>query len=1021
MLTLAFPLLACTVGALAAVLPTVLPATTRLSSRALGWLLSGAPLVAFIYLAAQLPHLFEGHVITWQFAWLPALGLNASLYLDGLSVLFGLIVTGIGALVLIYAGYYFDPALSHAPAAGDAHASLASQGSTTSDARFFLYILLFMASMLGLVLAGDVITLFVFWEGTSVTSFLLIAYKTKDAEARKGAFKALFVTGAGGIALLAGLLFVAAIGGGSDWATILSSRDVLRASPWYPVLLALIAFGAFTKSAQAPFHFWLPTAMSAPTPASAYLHSATMVKAGVYILARLHPALGNTELWFWLLAVAGATTMLTGAILGLRQVDLKAVLAYSTISQLGVLVMLIGEEAPEAFKALTIGVLAHALYKGALFMIVGIVDHTTGTRDLRRLGRIWRAMPLTFVVCSIAALSMAGLPPLFGFLAKEALLAAEIEEVLPAMMRVILPALTVLSGAFILAQAGTLALDTFVTPPGAGFFKTVVDLPLTGEGRDDPEDVETIDRSKPARPHLKETLLAQDPPAGMLIAPAALAALSLVITVFQPQVFTDLLASAASAAYGVKVKVSLDLFHGLNVPLLLSALAIGLGVVVFRLRSPIRSVAGPALSMNALYERTLNTIDRLAGWATRTQGGRIRIYLTVILMALFGLLALFGNLSQLLSAPPFARLAAAPLDDLLDPLGFLRAFSLILAVAAALVSVVIRRDFLAILALSASGLAVAVLIALEPSPDVALVQVVVDLLSTVILVLALSHLPIAQLARAEALNHRDRACMLRNTILAVIGGAVVTTLCLYAFASRPRESVVTPFFEQNAKPLTGADDIVGAVVVDFRGFDTLIEISVFSVAGVGVFTLLRYAMTRREALRAQPEEEAPAPSQALFRVSPALYGIDGKRASPFIHALAYLAMPLAIVLAAVQIIHGHHEPGDGFTAGVTLSLAVGFWYVVFGFAGVRRRLRGLRPGLLIGLGLLIAVIGASAPMLLGGAFFSPVDFGAVLRLPLPEGVYFSTSFLFELAICLAVFGASLFIIDALGHPEGEAE
>ncbi len=278
------------------------------------------------------------------------------------------------------------------------------------------------------MLAGDVITLFLFWEGTSITSFLLVAYKSKDEAARKGAFKALFITGGGGIALLAGLLFVSAISGSNDISIILKSGDALRAHAWYPVMLALVATGAFTKSAQVPAHIWLPNAMSAPTPASAYLHSATMVKAGVYLLLRMHPALGGTEMWFWLLTSTGALTMLTGAILGLKQYDLKAVLAYSTISQLGVLVMLIGQHESAAFKAAVIGVVAHALYKGALFLVAGIVDHETGTRDLRKLGGIWRAMPATFVIGSIVGLSAAGLPPLFGFLAKETLLAAVTEH-----------------------------------------------------------------------------------------------------------------------------------------------------------------------------------------------------------------------------------------------------------------------------------------------------------------------------------------------------------------------------------------------------------------------------------------------------------------------------------------------------------------------------------------------------------------------------------------------------------------
>jgi multicomponent K+:H+ antiporter subunit A len=960
----------------------------------MGWLLAIAPATAFLAIVAQLPGVANGQALTWQIPWLPALGIAFAFYLDSLSALFGLIVTGIGALVLIYSGYYLTPA----------HDDAATKTAThNTDARFFLYLLLFMTSMLGLVLAGDVITLFVFWEGTSVTSFLLIAYKTKDEEARSGAFKALFVTGGGGIALLAGLLFASTISGSTDLSLILRNGGALRDHAWYPVMLGLIAFGAFTKSAQAPFHFWLPKAMTAPTPASAYLHSATMVKAGIYLMARLHPALGNTEMWFWLLIVTGSTTMLVGAIIGLRQSDLKGVLAYSTISQLGALMMLIGEEAPSAFKALAIGVLAHALYKGALFMIVGIVDHSTGTRDLRRLGNLWRVMPWTFAVCGLAALSMAGLPPLFGFLAKETLLAAEMEPVLPQLTRVVLPTITMLTGALMLAQAATLTLDTFVTRPGTGW-----PAHHLGDGHD----------------NVGHTLHAHEAPVGMLIGPGALAALSLIISTLQPEAIVSLLAGAATAAYGAKVKVSLNLFDGINLPLILSSIAIALGVVLFTLRRSLRSIPGaPTLNMNRLYDGVLRSLDRAADIVTRTQGGRIRIYLAVILSALFALVILFGNPGAILGGSALPNFGARVLDEPLSTASALRTLSLLLAVAASFVSVIIRRDLLAIIALGSSGLAIAVVIALEPSPDVALVQAVVEVLTLVVLVLALSRLPRAQRERAETLNAGERGATARNALLAIAGGLLVTALCLYAFASRPRTSVVTPFYEQNAKPLTGAADIVGAIVVDFRGFDTLIEITVFSIAGVGVFSLLRLAMKKREtaSLPAEGEVVSNTAGHRPLPLLPSLAGIDGVRTSPFIRALAYVALPLAFVLAAVQMIYGHDQPGDGFTAGVTLSLGVGFWYVVFGYERTKQRLSLFRPGPLIGTGILLALAGSAAPLFLGGGFFSPFDFGAALGLPLPKGFYLSTSFIFEVAICLAVLGAATFIIDTLGHPERDLE
>ena len=338
-----FPILIVMVGALVAALAGTRAPGKRPSIQHFSLWLALFPLAAFTWLAWQVPLLNTGETLSWQFDWLPSLGLELGLYYDSLSALFALLVSLIGALVVVYAGQYFK---------GDNSAWL-----------FQSYILLFMASMLGVVMAGDVITLIIFWEGTSIMSYLLVAYKTTDEAARRNAFKALFITGGGGIALLAGLLWVATTAGDTQLSVILLQGDALRDSPYYLAMLALVSFGAFTKSAQFPAHIWLPGAMHAPTPASAYLHSATMVKAGIYLLARFNPALGFTEAWFWLLTIVGLVTMLVGAYLGLKQNDLKGLLAYSTISQLGIMVMLIGQDDKTAYKALVIGVLAHALYR----------------------------------------------------------------------------------------------------------------------------------------------------------------------------------------------------------------------------------------------------------------------------------------------------------------------------------------------------------------------------------------------------------------------------------------------------------------------------------------------------------------------------------------------------------------------------------------------------------------------------------------------------------------------------------
>lgn len=922
----------------------------RVPITTLSWLLAAAPAAAFALLFARLGPMEESKYLSATFDWLPTLGLRAGLYYDGLSALFALLVTGIGAAVTVYTGYYFK---------GD-----------QSAWRFLAYLLLFMTSMLGLVMAGDVITLFVFWEGTSILSFLLVAYKYKDEAARKGAFKALVITGGGGIALLGGVLFLSSVAGGGDWKTIFASGEAIRSSPASGIMLGLIAFGAFTKSAQFPAHIWLPNAMSAPTPASAYLHSATMVKAGIYLMARLNPVFGPTDAWFWLLSGFGLTTMLVGAYLGLKQHDLKAVLAYSTVSQLGVLMALIGQESEIASKALVIGILAHALYKSALFLTAGIVDHGAHTRDLRRLGGLAGPMRATFAVTGLAALSMAGLPPLFGFLAKETLLATAIHPGLPPVVELIFPFLAVLAGALILAQAAMLVVDTFLGRPR------------------DPD------------------VHAHEAPAPMWLMPAVPAALSLLFALpIQPEPIEAFLARAAGDSFGGKVKVSLELFTGINAPLMLSVIAISLGALLFAFRRQVRA-AQNAIGRdvwNAVYDGFERALDGLAWLANRSQNGKIRAYLSVMLGCMAALLLLFARLPWPASLPPTR----------FDALELIYVAALALTVGASAVTLVLKRDFAAILALGASGLGVALLMTLEPTPDVALVQIVVDILTTVILILALSRIPRAMRQRANELHlSADGWKDIRHAAMA-IGAAVVMGLIAYsALTSRPRTSLVTPFYEQNAKPLTGAYDVVGAIVVDFRGFDTLIEITVFSVAGIAVYTLLQFATKKHnDTVRDEPHPGAPTGAGRHT-----LMGIAGYPTSPFARLLGKFMLPFALLIASVHMMYGHEQPGDGFTAGVIVSMAIGLSYVLFGYAETKRRAPWARPSALIPIGIMLVILPQTAATWMGGAWFSPYDFGQVLGLPLPKGFFLSTSFFFELAICLTVIGSVSFMLDTLGRP-----
>ena len=645
--TILIPLIIPFLGACVAALFGLPALNKRLSITRLSWLMALPPLAAFLLLAVRVPEANEGVVSTWQWTWLPSLNLKLGFYVDDLSLLFGLIITFIGVLVIVYSGDYFK---------GD-----------QSAWRFLTYMLLFMVAMLGIVMAGDLLTLFIFWEGTSVLSFLLVAYKTKSAEARQGAFRALLITGGGGIALLIGSLFIGYVAGGTDFNTLLNSGDLLRSSELYGVILALIALGAFTKSAQFPFHFWLPGAMSAPTPASAYLHSATMVKAGIYLLARLNPALGFTEGWFWLLTITGGVTMIVGAYVGLKQNDLKGLLAYSTITQLGVLVILIGQDLAIAYKALVIGILAHALYKSALFLVAGIVDHETGTRDMRRLGGLAKVMPFTFVVALFAAFSMAGLPPMFGFLAKETLLAVTIHPTLPPILAEIFRWGAVLAGALLLAQSGLFIYETFL-----------------GKAKD-------------------PDIHGHEAPVLMWLMPAIPAALSIILSILPaPKEEAILLSGAAANAFGESVKVSFVLFHGLTFELFLSAVAITSGTLIFVFRRPIRdwqTAFLPELSFKSAYEKLIAALDRAAYLATRLQQGKLRPYLLVMLLATVLLVAgTFFTQADLVRMP-----AMSSGFEFVGGIAILRLLALLIVVGTAAATVVPGKRFLGYSGLGRAG------------------------------------------------------------------------------------------------------------------------------------------------------------------------------------------------------------------------------------------------------------------------------------------------------------------------------
>jgi multicomponent Na+:H+ antiporter subunit A len=725
-------------------------------------------LAGFVSSAAQIGAVAGGRALSAATAWVPFLDVQLAFRLDGLSMVFTLLITGAGFFVALYAMAYFR---------GHPH-----QG------RFFAFFLLFMVAMLGLVLADDLILLFVFWELTTVASFLLIGFDHAKERARESARQALLVTGAGGLALLAGVLLLQGVAGTGRLSEIAGLGDQVRGDALYAPILVLVLLGAFTKSAQFPFHFWLPNAMAAPTPVSAYLHSATMVKAGIYLLARLHPTLGGTPAWTWTLTVVGGITAVWGALLSLRATDLKVALAWTTVMALGTLTLFLGSEAPIGLAAAITFLLVHALYKCALFLVVGNVDHEAGTREIRLCRGLGRAMPLTALAALVAALSMSGFPPFLGFLGKElkyeGALAVASEPWFAATA-------SVLANACMVAMAGVLAVRPF--------------FGVRGE--------------TPRTPH-------EAPPA-MLAGPLVMGILGLALGLMPPIVGHGLVQPAVTAIVGGPVDLTFKLFHGITLPLILSALTVGLGVVVYRFRGSLRRGLDalverlPATGDRA-YQQGMALLARLTELPTRgLQSGRLRMYLAVTLTALtasvgYALVRHGGPSLRIdLEGVPFPK------------------WGVVLLVAVGVVAVLAAKTRLvAVCALGLVGAGVALVFVLYGAPDVAITQLMVDILVVTILALVLPRLP--RFRPADGTKRRFRPL---DAAIAASFGLVMAVLLL-GVASVGVDREITRYYELHGVPDAYGRNLVNVILVDFRAFDTLGEIVVLSIAGLAVWALL---------------------------------------------------------------------------------------------------------------------------------------------------------------------------------------
>ncbi len=748
-------------------LALVAPGVYRTARGATGWLLALLPLGLAVYFGSHLPAIAAGEDVEYHFAWAPALQVDLSLRLDGLSLLFTLLISGIGALILVYAGGYL---------AG--HRQLG---------RLYAFLLMFMASMLGLVLADNLLGLFVFWELTSISSYLLIGFDHEREQARASALQALLVTGGGGLALLAGLLLLGHAGGSFELSALVDQASQIQSHPLYLPALVLILLGCFTKSAQFPFHFWLPGAMEAPTPVSAYLHSATMVKAGIYLMARLSPALAGTDAWLWIVGGVGTITMLAGGWLALQQSDLKRLLAYSTVSALGMLTLLLGVGGEAAIYAAMVFLLGHALYKGALFQIAGTLDHETGTRNVDQLRGLARALPITAIAAAIAALSMAGLPPLLGFIAKELFY----EATLPGPAAVWLTTAAVVSNMMLVAVALLVGLRPF-------FGKR---LPT------------------PKHPH--------EAPLSLWLGSTTLAGLSLVFGLWPAWGADPLVLSATAAVLGQSIDMHLALWHGWGTALALSGITLAGGIACFAMRGIFRTIGrwgnwaanwGPA----GWYSLALRGLNGVASLQTRLlQSGYLRYYLMIIFAATLGLS----------SATLLLFVGNSELGRDLSNLRFYDVGLVVLILLAALAATLMKTRLAAIAALGVVGYGVALVFVMFGAPDVAMTQFLVETLTVIVFVLVFYHLPASSVVCGKLARLRDAA-------FALAMGSLMTALVLVASEVQFHPTISTYYSQHSAKEAHGRN-IVNVILVDFRGLDTLGEITVLAVAGIGVYALLK--------------------------------------------------------------------------------------------------------------------------------------------------------------------------------------
>ena len=888
-------------------------------------------LAAFVGLLTNLPTVLAGEVVTARIDWMPLLGLNFTLMLDSLGFFFAMLILGIGLLVIAYARHYLS--------------------RDDNMGEFFTYLLLFQGAMVGIVLSDNILLLLVFWELTSLSSFLLIGYWKHLPAGRQGARMALTVTGMGGLAMIAGMLILGQIVGSYDLSVILQNRDLIQADPLYLTALLLILLGCFTKSAQFPFHFWLPHAMAAPTPVSAYLHSATMVKAGIFLMARMWPVLSGTPEWFMIVTTAGLITMVLGAVIALFKHDLKALLAFSTVSHLGLITMLIGTGTAFGAMAAVFHILNHATFKAALFMSAGIVDHEAHTRDIRRLGGLRKLMPVTFTIATLAALSMAGIPLLNGFLSKEMMLEEAYGTALFCVPWLV-PALATVGSLFSAAYCFRLIGHVFLGPV-----------------RDD----------YPATPH--------DPPAGLWLPPALLMIPVVLIGVapFLAEPFVKLVTASVLGEAADVPKAYFKIWHGLVPALYMSIAAVVGGLLLLAVFNPALRFweAAPRPEAKTIFEAVVEAVASLAQKIILPlHNGAFSRYAAIGTVAIIAA-GSHAFVTGTVSAPTREMQSVGPVP--------IAGWLMLIAATGGMVFMH-RNRLLSLILIGIVGLMVSIGFVFFSAPDLAMTQFTVEVVTIILMLLALNFLPNKTPVESSLLRR------LRDAVVAIAGGLATFGLAYHYLL---RDAVATPISEfhlANSYKGGGGTNVVNVILVDFRGFDTYGEIIVLGIAALLIYALTETLLdgpVRARLLNRKPDQPRAGDMHPMMMV-----------------VLTRVIMPLVLLVGFYIFLRGHNEPGGGFIAGLIVSIAVVMQYMASGFSWASARLRYPYHGV-IGAVVFIAGLTGIGSWFVGKPFLTS-DFTYV-RIPPFEKFELATAALFDLGVFLAVVGAVMLSLESFSR------